>query len=364
MPRLDRNGRAFFCGRILVALLVCVMGCDAALGAQAESLEAKLAATTDYVPQSSGPVERLIEVGQKFNIPMAVEWVERAEAPKPDGTLPAGRRSVRELIEEIIGVQPEHHVDIEGGLLRVHSPSVSAHPFNFLNIVLDTYSVKDDTLFAAQDRLRWAIRFTLEPEKYQDGFAGGFGEPANDVFAIPRITLSASDLTIREALNQIALAQGNAMWVATIRSADLQRREPFWKRAGADGKSRGVTSGWHFYPLADVSELAKEQVAVDVLVEGLLDRRMTTIPVILAYGLTGDSGGVTGGSTSEGDSYRYSASLEKADLDSVKLSVKLTVRRRGEMERRFEEEVEVIKGQLTELRLDPRITIKAYLEPR
>ena len=349
--------------RITFGLLLCAACCGAVRSAQAESLEEKLGTATDYVPQAIAPLDQLVEVAQRFKIPMAIEWVERPGTTTPDKTSPARKRSVRELIEEIARVSPEYRVEVEGGLVRVYSTVAAVHPFNFLNIQLKSYELKDGDLFAADDQLRWAIRFTLEPEKYLNGYGGGYGHGANDVFEIPKFTLSGSDLSIREVLNRIALTQGNALWVAKLKSADLDAREPYWRRKGADGGDRPVTSGWRFFPLADIPELAKEQVAVDVMIEGLLDQRMTTIPVMLEYGLTLNSGVATGGG-SEDASYDYGVSVEKVGKDYVTLAVHLTVRRSGEAEFKFDEKLKVSRGQVSELRPEFRIRIRAYIEPR
>ena len=293
---------------------------------------------------------------------MGIEWGERAATATPDKTLPSRQRSVRELIEEIVSVAPEYRVEVDHGLLRIYSPTEAVHPFNFLNIRLKSYSVKEADLFAAEDQLRWAIRFTLEPERYLNGYGGGYGHGANHVFQIPKFTLSGSDLTIRAVLNQITLAQGNALWVARIKSSDLEGDEPSWRRNAADGGELPVTSRWRFVPLAEIAELAKERVAIDVMIAGLLDQRMTTIPVMLDSGLFENSGGGRGGSTSEGVSYNYGASLEKIGKDFVTVSVHLTVGRRGEADFTFEEKLEVHKDRITEIRPEPRVRIRAYFE--
>lgn len=358
-----QTGFARLTSRIILALLLLCAACCGA--ARAETLEEKLLTATVYVPEAAGPLEQLIEVAQRFKLPMAVEWVERAGTIKPETTaLPARRRSVKELLLEIASVSTEHKMEVEGGLVRVYSPVASVHPFNFLNVRLKSYDVFDGDIFEAEDQLRWAIRFTLEPEKYRDGYAGGHGHGSGSVFEMPRFTLSGSDLTIREVLNRIALAQGNALWVATIRSEDLDGPEPYWKRKALDGEDAGEVHGWRFLPLAGIPELAREQVAVDVFVEGLLDKRMSTIPVVLEYGLTADSEGATGGFTSDDESYFYSTSVEKAGKESLTLSVHLTVRRRGEAERKFDKKLEVMRGRVTEFRPEPRVAIKAYFEPR
>src|SRR5260370_35378895 len=142
---------------------------------------------------------------------MGIEWGERAATATPDKTPPSGKRSVREMVEEIACVSPEHRIEVDGGLVRIYSPTEAVHPFNFLNIRLKGYAVKEADLFAAEDQLRWAIRFSLEPEKYLGGYGGGYGHGAKPVFQIPKFTLSGLDVTIREGLDRVALAQGNAV---------------------------------------------------------------------------------------------------------------------------------------------------------
>lgn len=354
--------------KLIIGLLLCAACWGGAKAARAESLEEKLRATTDYVPTATAPVDRLVEVAQRFNIPMAVEWVDREGTITSEKKRPTRNRTVRRLIEEIIGKPSDYVVEVEGGLLRIYSSTAALHPFNFLNIRLDDYSVKDGDLFDAEDRLRWAIRFTLEPEKYLNGFGGGYGHGAGDVFEIKKFTLSGSDLTIREVLNQIILAQGNALWVAVIKNDYLNGPEPSWKKKGSGEEEEesdlSITSGWRFYPLADIAELAPEQIAVDVLIDGMLDKRMTTIPVLLEHGLAAGSESAIGISSSGGYSLNYGARVEKVEKDLVTLLIDLTVRRKGEAERKFEEKLQVTKGQVLEVQPDARTRIRAYIEPR
>lgn len=349
-----------FC--IVYSLLLWAACGVAVVGARTDSLEEKLGAVTEFVPKAVAPVDQLIEVAQRFKIPMAIEWVERTRTAPPDEKLPSRKRSVRELIEEIASVSPEHRVIVDDGLVRIYSPTESLHPFNFLNIRLKSFSVKDGDLFDAEGQLRWAIKFKLEPEKYKYGFNGGYGHGGNHVFEIPKFTLSESDVTIREILNHITLAQGNALWVATIKSEDLEGDRPCWRRKQVNCGDVPVTSAWHFFPLAEIAELATEQVAVDVIIPGVLDERVTTIPVMLEHGLTGDSGGSIGGGSSEGNSFQYGASIEKLGKDFVTLSVLLKVGRKGEAEFTFDQKLEIYKDRITEIQPEPRIRIRAYFE--
>src|SRR5260370_34677822 len=125
-------------------------------------------------------------------MPRLCFFVERADTATRDKAPPSGKRSARELIEKIVSVSPEQRIEVDDGLVHIYSATEAVHPFNFLNIRLKSYSVKEADLFAAEDQLRWAIRFTLEPEKYLNGYGGGHGHGAHDVFEIPKFTLSIS----------------------------------------------------------------------------------------------------------------------------------------------------------------------------
>ena len=90
---------------------------------------------------------------------------------------------------------------------------------------------------------------------------------------------------------------------------------------------------------------------------------MSTIPVILEHGLSADSGGARGISSSAGYSIGYSAYVEKVEKESVTLSISLAVRQQGEAERKFEVKPQVTQGQVTELNPDRQIRIRVHIEP-
>jgi hypothetical protein len=47
------------------------------------------------------------------------------------------------MIEEIASVSPEHFVEVDDGLVHIYSPTEAVHPFNFLDIRLKSYVVKE-----------------------------------------------------------------------------------------------------------------------------------------------------------------------------------------------------------------------------
>jgi hypothetical protein len=121
LQRVTQQGLAAISGLLLWA------ACGAAVrGARTESLQEKLGTVTDYVPNATAPVDQLVEVARTFKIPMGIEWVERADTATPDKTPPSGKRSVRELIEEIVSVSPEHFVEVDRELVHIYSATDSS----------------------------------------------------------------------------------------------------------------------------------------------------------------------------------------------------------------------------------------------
>jgi|GEM_PF-1572182 len=352
----------------IISALLLYAACGVAIrSVHAQAVEEKLSAITDFVPKASTPVEQIVEVARKFRIPMGIEWTNRPGPVRPAKPLPPAQRSVQQLIEAIASAS-QHDVAVVDGLVRVYSPTEAVHPLNFLNVQLKSYAVKDIDLFAAEDQLRWAIRLTLEPEKYRNGFTAGWGHPDNHIFQISKFTIAASDITIREALNRIALAQGNALWVTTIDAADLKGHKPSWESDDAELPGLTALPGpftgrWVFVPLAEVADLAKEQVAIDVRVAGIvLPERVTTVPVMLEDGLVGDCCGALAAGATNGVGFSYLPTIENVGKDTVTFSVQLTVQREREADFKFEKKIQVSRDRVIELRPEPRVRIRAYFE--
>ena len=67
----------------MFALLLGATIGGAVRGAPATSLEEKLKGRTDYLPQATAAVDQLVEVAQRFKLPMAIEWLERSPLIMP-----------------------------------------------------------------------------------------------------------------------------------------------------------------------------------------------------------------------------------------------------------------------------------------
>ena len=235
--------------RCLFGLALLIIYTLSSSNSSAQTLQERLEQQTIFIPQNSSPAEQLIEVAQRFKIPMAIEWLEqKSEQSKP--TLNFKRGSVLDLIKTIIQQSPEHQLLVEGRILYIYPPAVAAHQFNFLNLRIENYEVNEESLFGAEDALRICINVMLYPELYKDGYAGGYGGGYPDVFWKKNVTFSGDDLTIREILNGIAAESGNALWIVKFNSDEFDGDQPKWIGVPINESGHSpLNSRWQFIPL-------------------------------------------------------------------------------------------------------------------
>jgi hypothetical protein len=190
-----------------------------------QTLKEKLDQKATFIPRSVSPIEQLIEIAHKFEIPMAIEWLTDQDAPaKP--SFDSRPRSVGQHIQRII---EGRRANIEGGVLHVFSPAEFSSLLNFLNLRIPNYEVKNESLLGADAWLRTKINMLLYPQRYQEGYGGGYGSAPDDPFWAKNINISGENLTIREILNRIVQANGNALWVVTLDPNELRGNKPKWE---------------------------------------------------------------------------------------------------------------------------------------
>jgi hypothetical protein len=200
--------------------------CGAVSFTQGQTLESKLELRVDAFNSESKSIPlQLIEVAQRFNIPMGIEWSDksRADARSP---LHVGDITVGSLLSQILAQQPGYELRLEDGVVHVFSPSLLKDQRNFLNIRLREFSLEKANMAAARFHLWGAIIPQLHP---QGGYAGGWGGVSRyKDFDVPKITLVCQDVTVRQALSKIVIAEGNALWVVRIREEQMMEGEPFY----------------------------------------------------------------------------------------------------------------------------------------
>ena len=208
-------------------------------------LEARLARKADFVPSDKSTLDRLIGIAKHYEISMGIEWIGGAGAENvvvPAGAVPA-TPTVRDLLTAIVSRMPDYQLTIQNGVVHIAPPVIAVRNDNFLNLVIEDFEVKNDNLFGAEHDLRLAIDMTLNPKEYEGGYAGGYGNDPDHVFAKRRFSYKSDDLTVRQILDGLAKANGNALWIAEFDREDFA---PQVKSKPEESKRQ-----WRFIPLRD-----------------------------------------------------------------------------------------------------------------
>jgi len=242
--------------RVVLSLVFILAGSSPGIFGQ--TLKQKLAQKATFVPHAGPPVEQLIDIAHKFEIPMAIEWLTDQNAPVklPFDSRP---RKVGQLIQDIIDQSPGRRAKVEGGLLHVFSPAELSNSLNFLNLRIAKYEVRNGSLLGAEAWLRTKINMLLYPERYREGFGGGYGSAPDDPFWAKNIDVSGENLTIREILTRIAQANGNALWVVTIDPDELKGNKPRWEGVPPNESGHSpINYRWKFIPLKPSLPISKQ----------------------------------------------------------------------------------------------------------
>lgn len=238
------NRKRNVCGKILPVMLLIGVASSLAAG---QSLQSKLAQKTDFVPNAASTKERLIEVARHFEIPMGIEWVNRTNYPAPHSPL-ANQPTVRELIRSILKDAPSYKLEVKAGVINIFDQSVKHDPRNFLNIRIPEYHVDKENIFGAQALLRFSIHKALNRELYQSGSNGGYGYgfPRTDTFDIKNISFSSENASVRDILNSIVSANGNALWIVELTPSRMMKAQPFFAQ---DESGTNVDFVWRIVPI-------------------------------------------------------------------------------------------------------------------
>ena len=231
--------------RLSIALLVL---CGSGTVTSGQTLEEKLAVKVDTFNSVTKSIPlQLIEVAQRFNIPVGIEWSDDSE-DKSLSQVHVQDTTVGSLLSQILAQQPGYEFRVEDGVVHVFATRLLDDQYNFLNIRLREFSLKKANMAAARFHLWGAIISHLHP---LSGYGGGWGGVSMyKDFNAPKITFACKDLTVRQALSKIAVVQGNALWVVRIRERQMMESEPFYVQI--PGPKAGEPSNsfdWQFIAL-------------------------------------------------------------------------------------------------------------------
>jgi hypothetical protein len=111
---------------------------------------------------------------------------------------------------------------VQNGVVHVAPPVFAVDTDNFLNLLIEEFQVENENLFGAEHQLRLSIDMTRHPDEYEGGYAGGYGHDPDHVFAKRNVTFRGDDLSVREILDGLVKANGNALWIAEFDPVDFK----------------------------------------------------------------------------------------------------------------------------------------------
>ena len=217
----------------------------------AQDLSSRLSQPAHFQPKATTTLQQLIEVAQHYRIPMGIEWIgdtQTETAPQPETIK---RRTVNDLIAAILQHSPGYVAQQRDGVLQIAKTDFLDKRENFLNLRLSTFELENENIFGAEFELRLCIRMELHPERYANGYVGGYGygPSQDDGFDKANITIAGNDLTVREILNKIVVANGNALWVVQFSPSQKMSSEPFRAQMSLNDNQTLPDFHWKFIAL-------------------------------------------------------------------------------------------------------------------
>ena len=164
-----------------------------------------------YTTQDAGFLKTLYRFAQVNRIPVGVEWIKTPNAEPIE--LQVKNVTVADALDALVRTQPGYKLRLEGGVVHVYTEKLLANKRNLLNLNIASYSVKAKELPLANSYLALQVQSVLTPDKSKGGTMGhiviGMGMRK-------KLWVDMKDSTVREVLNALIQAHGNAIWIATF----------------------------------------------------------------------------------------------------------------------------------------------------
>lgn len=213
-----------------------------------QTLDFKLTQKVEaFDSESSSTIQQLVDLAQKFQIPIGVEWLH-TQNEKPARPIHVRNALVRDVLRKILRQQPGYQFMVRDGIVHIFASGLINDRRNFLNLVVPIFKAKEESLIGVNYHLAQRIKLLLHPSP---GFGGGYGGVGlkND-FAVRKITFAGSNLTIRQILSKTVAQQGNALWVVRMKNSEMMKNEPFYAQTiSLTSDDVAPDFSWQFIPL-------------------------------------------------------------------------------------------------------------------
>jgi hypothetical protein len=189
-------GRAFACGFLLFSQ---------SIYGQSSPLERRI---SDFDSRGVGLTETLLKLSHDENLPLAIEYVDRASMDQPiDVSL--RNKTIRQAINSILLHGTGYGWRAQNGIIEIRNKYASKHAEALLNRVIPVFKIAEgETVQMASTMLWWELQIALDHSLKGKGFAGHIMGASSTV---KPTTLHNG--TVREILSYIVLNSRAEGWV-------------------------------------------------------------------------------------------------------------------------------------------------------
>jgi hypothetical protein len=172
------------------------------------------ASVHDYTLSSDTFLQALLQVSERFHVPMGIEWV-RNEQSLRKVSLHWGHANVLQVIKTLAGTQKGYDFETRNSVVHVFPAGSPSDTSDFLNVRIAKAEVKNGTILVGDETLTDWLRPIIRPRSPPDPHTAvdiAFGGPTSPE---PSIDLAFQDVSVRDILDRLALATDRKIWVVT-----------------------------------------------------------------------------------------------------------------------------------------------------
>jgi hypothetical protein len=194
-----------------VVLLVANTSVNATERKLSYELQDKLAAEVkDFENQGKPLIPTLLEVADRYDLPMGIEKVEREALDQPI-TIKLKHGSVAKLLDRCIRQRPGYSWAARDGVVLIYGDDELKKASNLFNFIIPVFEAENETLNRYDNGLR--LKLYLEKEK-PGGYVGSF--PGSNEFENKRLSIKMHNASVRQILNRLVALHGGVVWIARV----------------------------------------------------------------------------------------------------------------------------------------------------
>lgn len=181
-----------------------------------ESIESKLAQQVAEFDNNDAPlIPTLLRVAAEYHLPMGIERLTSEGLGRPV-RVRLKKGTLADLLDMCARQLPGYVWAVSEGAIDFFSKNERRQSSNLFNLVIPSFSLSNETLDEASDKLRTTV--IMKREKLGGVIGSYLGSPALED---KRLSVQLRDRTVRDILNRMVALHGEAAWIARVPEGQL-----------------------------------------------------------------------------------------------------------------------------------------------